>query len=145
MFDADVFKNRLARQLVDFGLVCNAAWELAPNVFVSQLKAPDDNEWVFIFCYDLAETMLRDPRLIDHTLNHLMVGGVTHGALSGDKDDSVRVTHFADNLLGDFVGSPGNALNIATQLFVGKDGTELAWFDRPRQMDVSQITAVTSL
>lgn len=142
MFDANVFKNRLAQQLADFGLVCNFAWELAPNIFTAQLKEPDDNEWVFIFYYDFAETMLRDSRLIDRRLSLFMVGGVTHGALSRGKDDSVRVTHFAGNLLGDIVENPVNALNIATQLFVGKDGAELAWFDRPKQMDVSQITVV---
>jgi len=142
MFDADVFKNRLARQLADFGLVCTAAWELAPNVFTAQLRYPDDDEWTFVLYRDLTETGRRNPRLINRALGLLMVGGVTHGVLSEDVGESVGVTHFSGNVLADkFIGNPGSALNVATQLFVGENGDELAWFDCPKRMDISRITA----
>lgn len=129
MFDATVFKARLAQQLIDFGMETSGAWAIAPNVFVARARIKGERDWTFIFYHDLSETSFRDRRIMDRTVQ-LLMPCFEEGALSEDASDNIRIFHFGGGYIGECpVGSAGNAINYASHLLTNADGSEIPWFD----------------
>lgn len=137
--NTEEFKSALGGQVRTFALEHGSALQLAPNIFLAQIREVGDcSQWTNVYYYDDREAKVRDEaggvRCMSRETQLMMAMGFTgNGMLSEDPDDHVRIAYLETDLIGD---EPTNVLNFATQIFVGVDNEELPWFDAAKTVPI---------
>lgn len=137
MLDEDVFKTRLAQQLLDFKMEISGAWAIAANVFVSRARETNERDWTFIFYHDSKETAFRDLQLMNRKMQILMAG-FEQGKLSEDAADTLQIFYFGGVLAGCPVGYEDNAINFASHILISMDQSEILWFEKAQSIQIDK-------